>query len=184
MRTDIPIPILVILTMFGALGLGVVVVLYGTILRNRWGINLEPVSCPRCGTLPPHTREPRTVRQAMWGGWTCTTCGTEVDKWGQEIASVAPRRSAKAKEQTHISLKKKLVIISAAIYFCLTLFFDWMRPTSGGLPSTWDGILFQAGAAILETALFTALLYIALVHLARKVRNSTRGRESNQNLGQ
>lgn len=26
-------------------------------------------------------RTPSSFRQAMWGGYTCETCGTEMDKW-------------------------------------------------------------------------------------------------------
>ena len=33
---------------FSVLGVGLVLVIYGTIRKNRWGINLEPVNCPRC----------------------------------------------------------------------------------------------------------------------------------------
>jgi hypothetical protein len=25
------------------------------------------------------------MRQAMWGGSSCTSCGAEIDKWGREI---------------------------------------------------------------------------------------------------
>jgi hypothetical protein len=65
--------------------LGCAAVLYGTLVRNKWGINTGDASCPTCGTPLPKEREPRSARQAMWGGWTCTECGAEVDKWGREI---------------------------------------------------------------------------------------------------
>ncbi len=70
---------------FGLLSVGVVVGIYGTVSRNRWGINLGDVVCPRCGTPLPKVREPRSLRQEIWGGWTCARCGTEVDKWGREV---------------------------------------------------------------------------------------------------
>ena len=35
-------------------------------------------------------RDSRSLRQSMWGGWTCPNCGTEVDKWGREVT---PRHS-------------------------------------------------------------------------------------------
>jgi hypothetical protein len=79
----------VLITVFGLLGVGTVLVLYGTIARNGWGINLAPVSCPRCGTLQPRRRRPRNTRQYLWGGGTCAQCGAELDKWGREI--VEPR---------------------------------------------------------------------------------------------
>ena len=76
--------------MFGLLGAGTVLVTYGTIAKNRWGINIRPISCPRCNTPLPTVRQPHTVRQTLWGGWTCTKCGTEVDKWGRQVPSQKP----------------------------------------------------------------------------------------------
>ena len=57
------IPVLVI---FGLLGIGMVLVVFGTIAKNRWGINLDPVSCPSCNTLFPQIRQPQSMRQALW----------------------------------------------------------------------------------------------------------------------
>ena len=71
----------------GVLGVGMALVIYGTVTKNRWGISLEAVSCPRCTTVLPHVRRPRSLHQAIWGGYTCPTCGVEVDKWGREVAS-------------------------------------------------------------------------------------------------
>jgi len=69
---------------FGALAIGMVLVVYGTVAKNRWGISLEEVSCPRCNKLLPKVRKPRSLREFMWGGWTCPNCGVEVDKWGRQ----------------------------------------------------------------------------------------------------
>ena len=73
--------------LFGALFVGGVVVAYGTIAKNRWGINLHPVTCPRCNTRAPAKRIPRSKRQRLWGGGTCEGCGAELDKWGRIIDS-------------------------------------------------------------------------------------------------
>ena len=73
---------------FGLLAFGIVVIAYGTFARNRWGINLRPVSCPRCRTPLPRLRKPETLRQSLWGGWTCPACGVEVDKWGREVETL------------------------------------------------------------------------------------------------
>jgi hypothetical protein len=62
-------------------------VIYGTITKNRWGINFEPVNCPRCGHPMPKVRKPTSHTQALWGGGTCGSCGCEVDKWGREISA-------------------------------------------------------------------------------------------------
>ena len=71
----------------GALAVGLVLVIHGTLAKNKWGINLDSVSCPHCNTLLPVMRMPRSLQQAKWGGWTCRTCGAEVDNWGREVAS-------------------------------------------------------------------------------------------------
>lgn len=53
--------------------------------EGRWGINLEKVRCPRCGNKSPNFRLPESLHQTLWGGWHCTKCGCEVNKWGKEI---------------------------------------------------------------------------------------------------
>jgi hypothetical protein len=54
--------------------------------RGKWGLNYSPPSeCPGCGERLPLVRVPTSFRQAMWGGWTCTYCGCELDKWGKVI---------------------------------------------------------------------------------------------------
>lgn len=65
----------------------VILVLNGTSVRNKWGINVRRPSCSRCKTPAPGARIPKSLRQLLWGGWTCQSCGAQVDKWGNEIAS-------------------------------------------------------------------------------------------------
>jgi hypothetical protein len=74
--------------MSAVLGVGVVLVVSGTVRRNRWGINLESVNCPRCEQQIPQVRMPVSLSQTLWGGATCERCGCEVDKWGREIDSL------------------------------------------------------------------------------------------------
>jgi len=65
-----------------------VLVVYGTLARNRWGINFEPARCSVCGNAAfSAIRRPASLRQALWGGKTCPICGTEMDKWGRQISS-------------------------------------------------------------------------------------------------
>ena len=64
--------------------LGVVRVAIGTLRQDRWGLNWDPVNCPRCGAPFAAIRAPANWRQALWGGGTCR-CGCEVDKWGREV---------------------------------------------------------------------------------------------------
>jgi hypothetical protein len=62
--------------------IGLVLVVHGTSVRNRWGINSEQVNCPRCHAAAPRVRKPKSRRETLWGGGTCDKCGCEVDKWG------------------------------------------------------------------------------------------------------
>jgi hypothetical protein len=71
------------------LAVGVVLVIHGTIVKNRWGVNLRRVECPNCATVMGRVRMPTSGEQAMWGGYTCPTCKCELDKWGRRIARPA-----------------------------------------------------------------------------------------------
>ncbi|HSY36544.1 MAG TPA: hypothetical protein VK814_12390 [Acidobacteriaceae bacterium] len=66
---------------------GFVMVVFGTITKNRFGANLEAVRCPQCNTLQPQIRKAATWQQALWGGWTCKVCKTQMDKWGRRVGS-------------------------------------------------------------------------------------------------
>jgi hypothetical protein len=73
--------------MFGALAVGLMLVIRDTIRqRGNWGVNFKPAACTECGTPAPLVRKPANWRQAMWGGWTCKECGFELDKWGRPVA--------------------------------------------------------------------------------------------------
>jgi hypothetical protein len=75
---------LVLLGLLVGVPLAVWALVKGTKRKSRMGINLSPpTACPQCGTRLPQARIPKNVRQAMWGGWTCQSCGIELDKWGR-----------------------------------------------------------------------------------------------------
>jgi hypothetical protein len=74
-----------IVTMLDLSGVGFLLVGYGTVARNRWGINIAAVSCPNCRTPFTRLRKSRSLKQTLWGGHTCTACRTEIDKWGRQI---------------------------------------------------------------------------------------------------
>ena len=54
---------------------------------GKMGMNLDGVSCPQCGKTAPKIRKPANARQFLWGGWSCSKCGTEMDKYGARINS-------------------------------------------------------------------------------------------------
>src|SRR5580704_53121 len=74
-----------------------VLVIYGTLAKNRWGINLEPSFCPSCTAPAPRVRTPTSLQQILWGGWTCSACGAESDKVGTPNKPTQPT----AKSLTH-----------------------------------------------------------------------------------
>jgi hypothetical protein len=57
-----------------------------------FGLNLQAVHCPACEEKMSFLRVPNSLRQALWGGWNCPTCGCEMNKWGERI----PRQPAEA----------------------------------------------------------------------------------------
>ena len=56
-----------------------------TARKGRWGINPNP-ACQQCDTPAPLFRLPNSLKQTLWGGWTCAECGYELDKWGEPLA--------------------------------------------------------------------------------------------------
>jgi hypothetical protein len=52
---------------------------------GKWGVNRDPIHCPRCEEPAPIVRIAANWRQFWWGGHTCRNCGCEYDKWGKPI---------------------------------------------------------------------------------------------------
>jgi hypothetical protein len=73
---------------------GVILVLYGTSVRNKWGVNVKAAHCIKCDASAPNVRIPKNLREFLWGGWTCHSCGTRVDKWGSEITTATAENSS------------------------------------------------------------------------------------------
>ncbi len=108
------------IVMFGLLGIGMVLVIYGTIAKNRWGINVDPVFCPRCNAQLSQIRQPQSIRQTLWGGETCTKCGAEVDKWGREVISQRhphPPGSVQPEGQMRRVFRRRLIVFTAVGFF-------------------------------------------------------------------
>lgn len=73
-------------TLFAVLLVGLAFVVRDTLRRTgRWGINLRPIACPRCGGAAGPLRMPKSTTQALWGGRTCKACGCHMDKWGKPL---------------------------------------------------------------------------------------------------
>ncbi|MDQ7916737.1 hypothetical protein RBU60_04050 [Mesonia sp. MT50] len=52
---------------------------------SKMGINLSRVHCPKCNEKQEIIRKPNNMKQALYGGYTCTNCGIEMDKFGTEL---------------------------------------------------------------------------------------------------
>jgi hypothetical protein len=78
-------PKTLLIVILAVLACGIVLVTVGTVAKGDWGMNFSAVSCPRCCGSLPSQREPANRRQRLWGGWTCSACGAEFDKWGREV---------------------------------------------------------------------------------------------------
>jgi len=157
--------------LFGILGLGLLLVGFGTAARNRFGINTMPVVCPRCGTSLPSIRTPENLSQALWGGGTCPVCATEVGKWGRQVPSagrrgwrgwqyLVPKYGSGVEART--ALKRRFVIVVAAVDLCLSLA---RFPDFGNYPSTPVAWLVFAGGAVLHAAFFGALIGLTGGHI-------------------
>jgi hypothetical protein len=85
---------LVFLVTMSVLLLGVLLVAFGTLTKNRWGINLEPVNCPACGSPMPKVRRPGVRLVRCWGVWGWS----QVSRPRQESASWRPEHSARVLE--------------------------------------------------------------------------------------
>lgn len=48
----------------------------------RLALLMPARNCPNCLTPLPKFRRAKSMRQVMWGGWTCAKCGIEIDRKG------------------------------------------------------------------------------------------------------
>jgi hypothetical protein len=81
------IAIIVGIVFIGLSVLGLYLIIRDTRRRSgKWGVNSNLFNfCPRCQEPLPRERTATSWRQMLWGGWTCQSCGCEIDKWGREI---------------------------------------------------------------------------------------------------
>jgi ribosomal protein L37AE/L43A len=78
---------------------GILVALVTGIARKIWERKSGQLQCPRCHSQPAVIRMQRSLREFMWGGWTCSTCGAKVDKRGRELRSPEdPNQSARTND--------------------------------------------------------------------------------------
>jgi len=50
-----------------------------------FGVNLKRVYCPNCNLKQPILRSPKSIDQAVSGGYICENCKTKMNKFGDKI---------------------------------------------------------------------------------------------------
>jgi hypothetical protein len=56
------------------------------------GIGMFGASCPRCAAPLPSVRKTTSIREVLWGGWTCNKCGCKATGTvGRERLVIEPR---------------------------------------------------------------------------------------------
>lgn len=68
--------------------------------RHLIGFHFGTIHCPKCSETVPRTRKPRSVRQELYGGWTCINCGAEMDKLGTDITDNDSLKSDKKRRRS------------------------------------------------------------------------------------
>ena len=167
---QVPGSVLVMLIVFDILGLLVALALFGTLYKSRWGINVDSVSCPRCKTPLPRFYGPRSLRQALWGGWTCPICGAGVDKWGREVPPTAPRAIVRSEQDTCKSNTRRRML-GIVFLFCAIMSIDLFGFVRKGFPLGWQiGLVVEALHGLIAIAAVSVPLYFIsrALHKERK----------------
>jgi len=60
---------------------------FQTKTKGRFGLGRVVSNCPRCGASLSFFRVPRSLREGLFGGYTCPKCGCKLDKYGRELAA-------------------------------------------------------------------------------------------------
>jgi predicted RNA-binding Zn-ribbon protein involved in translation (DUF1610 family) len=162
-------PAIALMLLIAALLIGLALIVYGSIAKTNWGVNVDAVSCPRCATQLDYVRRPQSRSQALWGGYTCPKCGCEVDKWGREIAApvgsklASPVTEKKGPPTTFLRLFLRNLLIFAPVLYAA-------RVLLAGSLSWRDRLLQPVVGVIVSTLAFTALLK-ALTRMSRAEQN-------------
>ena len=54
--------------------------------KTKYGLNLSKrIYCSTCSTEQSIIRVPKNRNQILFGGFTCSVCQTELDKYGNEV---------------------------------------------------------------------------------------------------
>jgi len=103
---DILFLVIILLFCIGVSALLYKIVIDSVKQKGNWRINISLPNCPNCGVKVPAIRTPTSTRQALWGGWTCSSCGCEIDKWGKEMNTAKIEPEQKQIEETQTSFVK------------------------------------------------------------------------------
>jgi hypothetical protein len=77
----------------------VVLVVWGTVAQNAWGLNFRKLVCPRCIHTIPRGAGLVYIWRFFAGRAVCPECQTLVDKWGRELL---PNEKDRKRAQRHL----------------------------------------------------------------------------------
>lgn len=151
----------------------IILLVYGTLAKRRWGISLRRAACPRCGTPDPLVRQPTSRWQTFLSGWTCEACGLGVDKWGREMALVGlPPRTAYRTEAEVRSALRKRTLVRALVALPVGMLLEFYVK-GGGLPTSWAEVVIGGCDTLVTVGLITATFYfLAERQLIRRFREN------------
>jgi hypothetical protein len=85
-------------------------------------------NCPRCGAVLPTFRIPASMKEALWGGWTCPKCGCKVDKYGKELATnIIKDIAEQAREEDAYPTASRMIDVGAFLLLASGLFMPVAR---------------------------------------------------------
>jgi len=137
---------------------------YGTVVRNRFGANFSPITCPSCNTTLPSRRTPQNMRQFWWGGGYCPNCGAEVDKWGRMLSPPMPGRS-QPPPPTEYSMTR-LVILMSVVGFGVRLPLEFLDGETPVLLVHWIALIAYT---LFSSVLFSVFLAFAFKSIQRYI---------------
>ncbi len=71
--------------------------------KGELGINFRDLICPYCNKKTVLQRPPTLEKQVPWGAGVCSNCGCEMNKWGNEISTLADDKKI-AKQLEHMKI--------------------------------------------------------------------------------
>lgn len=140
--------------------------------QTNQGPSVNPVCCQTCGTKAPATRQAYDFEEYLWGGWTCKTCLTTVDRLGVARPGVNGRPASQPLSPFGQALMKHSFTLGGGIWGLLMWIVMVLIPTVTAGLRTGD---FEIGRLVFGFALcatggavFGGLMFLVMSPLRAK----------------